>query len=89
MAFLHIKGAYKRNGESLFTRTRGNSSKLQEGRQIRYKEEFFYDAGGEALEQVAQRSCGHPLPGSVQDQVGWGFQQPTLVKDVPAHGRGM
>ena len=27
--------------------------------------------GGEALAQVAQRSCGFPLPGSVQGQVGW------------------
>jgi len=42
----------------------------------------------EALEQVAQRSCGCPLPGSVQGQVGWGFEQPGLVGDVPTHGRG-
>jgi len=41
---------------------------------------------GEALAQVAQRSCGCPLPGSVQGQVGWGFQQPGLVEGVPAHG---
>jgi len=34
-----------------------------------------------------QRSCGYPLPGSVQGQVGWGFEQSGLVKDVPAHGR--
>jgi len=42
--------------------------------------------GGETLEQVAQRSCGCPLPGSVH-QVGWGFEQPGLVEGVPAHGR--
>jgi len=35
--------------------------------------------GGEALVQVAQRSCGCPLPGSVQGQVGWGLE-PGLVK---------
>ncbi|GAB0182869.1 cAMP-dependent protein kinase inhibitor alpha [Grus japonensis] len=44
---------------------------------------------GETLEQVAQRSCGCPLPGSVQDQVGWGFGQRGLVEGVPAHGRGV
>ena len=32
------------------------------------------------------RSCGCPLPGSVQGQVGWGFEQPDLVAGVPAHG---
>jgi len=31
---------------------------------------MFYDEGGEALEQVALRCCGCPIPGSVQDQVG-------------------
>ncbi|GAB0180902.1 mitochondrial enolase superfamily member 1 [Grus japonensis] len=32
-------------------------------------------------------SCRCSLPGSVQGQVGWGFQQPGLVEDIPAHGR--
>jgi len=48
----------------------------------------FYE-GGEALAQVAQRSCGCSLIGSVQDQVGWGFEQAGLVEGVPAHGRGV
>ena len=39
------------------------------------------------MEQVAQRSCGCPLPGSVQGQAGWGSGQPALVEGVPAHGR--
>ena len=56
---------------------------------MRCKEEVLHCEGGEALEQVAQRSCGCPLPGSVQGQVGWGFEQPDLVADVPAHGRGV
>jgi len=38
--------------------------------------------------QVSQ-SCGCPIPGGVQDQVGWGFGQPGLVGGVPAHGRGL
>jgi len=38
------------------------------------------------LDQVAQRSCGCPLPGSIQGQVGWGSEQPGLVEGVPAQG---
>jgi len=30
-----------------------------------------------------------PLPGSVQAQAGWSSEQPGLVEDVPAHGRGV
>jgi len=52
-------------------------------------EEFFYNEGGETLQQVAQGSCGCPIIVSVQGQVGQGFQQSDLVKDVPAHGRGV
>ena len=39
------------------------------------------------MEQVALRSCGCHLPGSVQDQAEWSSEQPGLVEDVPAHGR--
>ena len=52
-----------------------------------YKGEIFYDEGGDALEQVAQRSCGCPIIGSVQSLVGQRFEQPDLVQDVPAQGR--
>ena len=45
--------------------------------------------GAAALAQGAQRSCGCPIPGSVQGHVGWGLEQPALVEDVPAHGRGV
>jgi len=87
-----LKGSYKGAGEGLFTRacsdsTRGNGFRLKEGR-FRYKKEFLYSEGGETLAQVAQRSCGCPLPGSVQGQVGRSCEQPGLVEDVPAHGRG-
>ena len=43
---------------------------------------------GEVLEQVALESCGFPIPGSVQGQVGWGFEQLGLEGGIPAHGRG-
>jgi len=54
---------------------------------VRHKKELLYNEGGKALEQVAQRSCGCPLPGSVQGQGGQRFEQPGLVEGVPAHGR--
>jgi len=56
---------------------------------MRYWEEILLHEGGEALAQVAQRSCGCPLPGRVQGQVGWSSEHPGLVEDVPAHGRGV
>ena len=56
---------------------------------MRCKEEVLHCEGGEALAQVAQRGCGRPIPGSVQGQVGWGFEQPGLVEGVPARGRGV
>ena len=54
---------------------------------MRYEEEILPLEGGETLAQVAQRSCGCPLPGSVQGQVGWSSEQPGLVEDVPAQGK--
>jgi len=53
------------------------------------EDEILHSEGGEALAQVAQRICGCPFPGSVQGQVGWGFEQPGLLEGVPAHGRGV
>jgi len=44
------------------------------------KEALSCVGGEEALEQVAQGRCGGPLPGSVQAQAGWGFEQPGLVE---------
>lgn len=36
---------------------------------------------------VLGKSLGCPTSGSIQGQFGWCFQQPGLVKCVPAHGR--
>jgi len=67
-AFQYLKRAYKKAGERLFSsacsdRTSGNRFKLKE---------ILYDEGGEALEQVAQRSCGCPPPWTClrQGQIG-------------------
>ena len=60
---------------------RGNDFKLEEGRfRLDIMKKFFT---GETLEQVAQRGCGYPLPGSIQGQAGCGSH------GNPAHGRGV
>lgn len=38
------------------------------------------------LEQPAQRGCGCSISGGVQDQVGWGPEQPGLVPDLEVGG---
>jgi len=52
-------------------------------------EEILYNEGGETLEWFAQRGSGGPIPGSIPGQVGQGSEHPGLVKDVPAHCRGV
>ena len=89
MTFQYIKGVYKKGEERLFTmvcsdRTRGSSFKLKEGRLgLDIRKKFFHDECGETLEQVAQRGCGCPIIGSIQSQVGRGFEQPDPSEDVP------
>jgi len=64
--------------------TRGDSFKLKEGR-------YRLEVGGNfllrrrAVAQAAQRSCGCPISGGAQGQVGWGPGQPELVGGNPAH----
>jgi len=92
-AFKYLKVAYRKAGEGLYTRacsdrTRGDGFKVKKGRfRLDIRNIFF--KGGEALIQVAQRSCGCPLPGGVQGEVGWSCEQPGLVEGVPAHGGGV
>ena len=58
------------------------------------KGNFDQMLGGNCLLRVwwgagtaAQRSCGCPIPGGTEGQVGWGPGQPELVGGSPAHGR--
>jgi len=57
--------------------------------QTGYKEEIFYDEGGETLEWVAQRGGRCPIPGSIQGQVGRCSEKPDLVEDLAAYGSGV
>ena len=77
VVFQYLKGAYKHEGEH-FTqsdrdRTRRNGFRLKVGK-------FRLDVGKKFFTgTAAQRSCGCPIPGCAQGQVGWGPGQPELV----------
>ena len=94
-AHLSNKGAYKKDGDKLFTRscsdrTRDNGFKLKEGKfRLARRDNFFCSRGGEPLEQVAQRCGKCPISGNIQGQVGQDSEQPDLVEDVPAYSRGI
>ena len=50
------------------------------------RREVLHRKSGEVLAQAAQRGCGCPILGGIQDQVGWGPGQPGLVLDTEVHG---
>lgn len=50
--------------------------------ELSQKEEILDYEGGEALEQMAQRSSGCPITGSVKGQVGWSSELLGLVEGV-------
>jgi len=86
--FQYLKGAYKKVREGLFTRgcsyrTRTNSFKPKEGRfRLDIRKKFFPMRVVRHWNQAALRSCGCPLPGSVQGQAGWGSEQNGLLEGV-------
>jgi len=65
----------------------GNVFKPKEGKFSLDVRKKFFTQCDVALKQVAQRSCGCPIPGGIQGQVGWGPEQPDLVHGSPAHSR--
>ena len=96
----YIKSSYKEEGDRLFSRvccdgTRGNGFKLkQEGFRLDIGNKFFtirvffYSKSGEALEQVAQRGDGCPVPQDIQGQARRGSEQAALAVGVHCRGVG-
>ncbi|KAJ7414828.1 hypothetical protein WISP_81172 [Willisornis vidua] len=87
------KRSYKETREGSFIRnssdrTRSNWFKLEEGKFMLNMQKKLYCKDGEALELLAKRSFGSPVPGNVQGRAGWGMEQAGLMGGVSAHGRG-
>jgi len=87
-----LKGAYKQEGERLFTRvdsdrTRENGFKIRWEVSARYWVEVSHPGGGDTLEQAAQGGCGCPILGGIPGQAGYGSGQPGLVAGDPSCGR--
>lgn len=76
--------ACNEDGGRLFTeartnRTRRNVFKLKAGRyRLDTRKKFFHSAGDEAWKKAAQASCGFPIAGSIQGQIGWAWS--NMVK---------
>lgn len=55
--------------------------------------EVFHRGGSNALDQVAQRNHGCPIPGGIQSEAGWGPGKPHLFFDLvlgnPVCGMGL
>lgn len=49
---------------------------------------FPYDSG-KILKQRLFKEAVFFILGNAEDKAGWGFGQPVLMKDVPAHSRGI
>jgi len=68
-------------------KVRGNSLKLIEGRCNFDFRKKLCSEGGEVLGHVTQRSCGYPIAGGIQGQIGWGPEKSDLVSINSDHGR--
>lgn len=50
---------------------------------------FFYNRGSKVLAQDAQKDGGCHVSGDIQNQSGWGFEQPDVALGIPVHCRGV
>ena len=90
------EGAYKKAGEGLFTRacgdrTRENGFRLKEGRcrfRLHIRKKFFTVRVVRRWHRLPREAVAASVPGSVQSQAGWSFEQPGPEESVPACGSG-
>jgi len=93
-AFRYLKGAYKKDGENLFSkaccnRTISNGFKLREGRfRLDIRKKFFTMRVVKHWNGLPERQWRpHPWKHS---RPGWmSSEQPGVVEDIPAHCRGV
>ena len=91
-AFRYLKRAYRKVEELLFImagsdRMRGNGFKVEEGRfRLDIRKKLFTVRVVRHRNRLPREAS---LPGSIQGQAGWGFEQPAVEGGVPAHSRGL
>ena len=92
-AFQYLKGAYKKAGEGLFTRTcrnraRGNGFKLKEGRfRLEIRKTFFMVRVVGCWKRLPREFVGVPSLEVFKARLHVAFSNMGLVEGVRAHGR--
>jgi len=68
----------------------GEGFKLKEGRfRLHIRKRFFTMRVVKHWPRLPREAVAAPSLGEVQGHVAWSSEQPGLVEDVPAHGRGV
>ena len=94
VAFQYLNGDHRKAGEGLFIRAcsnwmRGNGFKLEEGTsRLDIKKKFFTVRVVRHWNKFPSNAVDAPPPVGIQDQAGWGCEQPGLEGGVPAYSRG-
>jgi len=94
-AFQYLKGACKKDRDRLFSkaccdRTRGNGFKLKEGKfRLGITKKFFTMRVVRHWHRLRREVVAAPSLETFNTRLNGGSEQPDLVKDAPAHCRGV